>query len=71
MGENNRHKSCIKFRFKYFGFWSITKIPEKGKPLERVGRKATGLSLASMRDMVAGLPGENGTPRVLEFARLN
>jgi len=31
--------------------------PEKGKPLERVGRKATGLNPLETEGMVAGLPG--------------
>src|SRR5262245_40154754 len=41
--------------------------PEQGKPLERVGRKATGLrpELSGDRDTVAGLPGEQRPPRAL------
>ena len=32
--------------------------PEKGKPFERVGRKATSLRLGKTLDMVVGLPGK-------------
>jgi hypothetical protein len=35
--------------------------PEKGKPRESAGRKATGLSPQFPEDMVAGLPGEHST----------
>jgi hypothetical protein len=33
--------------------------PDKGKPFERMGRKATGLSPSCIQDMVAGSPGEH------------
>jgi hypothetical protein len=36
------------------------RLLDKGKPPERVGRKATGLSRAQA-DMVAGLPGKRST----------
>jgi len=48
---------------KFFGRFSK---PEKGKPLEKVGRKATDLS--PQKDMVAGLPGEYSTSQPV-FAR--
>lgn len=42
---------------------SSVKSLVKGKPLERMGRKATGLSFAVFNDKVAGLPGDT-TSRV-------
>jgi hypothetical protein len=44
--------------------------PVKGKPLERVGRKTTGLRPA-LGDMAAGLPGTHSTSdRAVRRARL-
>ena len=37
------------------------RLLDKGKPPEKVGRKATGLSPARKRDTAAGLPGKRST----------
>ncbi|CAB1058304.1 hypothetical protein D1BOALGB6SA_3060 [Olavius sp. associated proteobacterium Delta 1] len=41
-------------------FSFLSELLEKGKPLERVGRKATGLS-SLQANMAAGLPGKRST----------
>jgi hypothetical protein len=46
-------------------------MPDKGKPFERMGRKATGLHSASRWDKVAGLPGEGQHFQKLYIARCN
>jgi hypothetical protein len=44
---------------KFFRKWVDNQCrPDKGKPSERVGRKATGLTLWFAEDMAAGLPGD-------------
>jgi hypothetical protein len=42
---------------------------EKGKPLERVGRKAAGLHPNKVKDMAAGLPSKDVTSIYVLFAR--
>ena len=46
------------------------KKPEKGKPSEKMGRKATGLTpLVLGGGMVAGSPGESSTSQKMHVAR--
>jgi hypothetical protein len=44
--------------------------PDKGKPSEKMGRKATGLSPEYSQDMVAGSPGEHSASFKLCFATM-
>jgi hypothetical protein len=51
----------------FFQKWPIIRVLEKGKPAERLGRKATGLNPA-LQDMAAGLPGEYSISCILNLA---